>query len=76
MDIIARLEALAAAPKDWRCTSIFSDGKVRTLDQPTKAQAESYANGQRRYLGKKMKTADGRTVTLDVVEVTYIGKTA
>lgn len=74
MDIIAKLEALAAMPKDWRCVSIFSDGKVRTLDQPTKAQAESYANGQRRYLGKKIKTADGRTVTLDVVEVRYVGK--
>jgi hypothetical protein len=74
MDITARLEALAAMPKDWRCISIFSDGKVRNLDQPTKAQAEAHANGQRRFLGKVCgKTADGTPVTLDIVEVQYIG---
>ncbi|AEH88180.1 hypothetical protein [Mesorhizobium opportunistum] len=73
MDVVARLEALAAAPKVWRCISIFSDGKVRTHDQPTKAMAEGHATRQRRFLDKVVATVDGKNITLDIVEVQYIG---
>ncbi|TPI86414.1 hypothetical protein [Mesorhizobium sp. B2-8-9] len=73
-DITKRLDALAAAPKVWRCVSVFSDGTVRNLDQPLQAMAEAHAKGQRRFLGKVCgKTKDGVPVTLDIVEVTYIG---
>ena len=73
MDITARLEALAAAPKDWRCISIFSDGKVRNCDQPTQSMAEAHAKVQRRFVDKVVATVDGKDITLDIVEVQYIG---
>lgn len=72
MDITARLEALAAEPKNWRVTSTFSDGKVTTMDQPRQSMAEAHANGKRRYLGKVVKIIDGVNITLDSVEVTRI----
>ncbi|QPC90313.1 hypothetical protein [Mesorhizobium sp. INR15] len=60
-----RLEALSALPKLWRVTSIFSDGVVRTLDQPLQASAENYANRKREFLGKVV--ADGvRLVSVTV----------
>jgi len=68
MNATAILEALAAAPKEWRVTSVFSDGKVVTLDQPMKAQAEAHADGKRRFLGKTVSPA----VTLDSVTVSRI----
>jgi hypothetical protein len=74
MDIRARLEALAAAPKLWRVTATFSDGKVIILDQPTQAQADAHAKGKRRWLGKAVATKDGRTVTLDSVTVARIAE--
>lgn len=81
MNVLARLEALAAAPKVWRCVSVFSDGKVVNHDQPTQGMIEAHAVSQRRFLGKQAKRADGtlisepngRPITLDIVEVTYIG---
>ena len=73
MDITARLEALAAAPKVWRCISVFSDGKVRTCDQPMKSMAEAHAKAQRRFLNKVVATVDGKDITLNIVEVQYIG---
>lgn len=67
-----RLEALAAMPKEWRVTSVFSDGKVRTHDQPLEAMAEAHAKGQRRFLGKVVATKDGVDITLDSVTVSKV----
>lgn len=73
MDMTARLKALASAPKVWRCVSIFSDGKVRNFDQPMQSMAEAHAKSQRRFLNKVVATVDGKDITLDIVEVQYIG---
>jgi hypothetical protein len=42
-DVIARLEALAAAPKPWIATIHCDNGTTRTLRQPTKAMAVAHA---------------------------------
>lgn len=74
MDITKRLEALAAEPKNWRCTTTYSDGKVQTLDQPRQSMAEAHADGKRRFLGKVVHIKeDGTKVTCDSVVVEYIG---
>ncbi|MGX7874397.1 hypothetical protein ACVDG5_018045 [Mesorhizobium sp. ORM6] len=62
MDIRARLEALAALPKEWRCTTTFSDGHKRVLEQALQGSIESYAKGQRRYLGKVATHGNGKPV--------------
>lgn len=42
---LARLEALASAPKPWLCTVTLPDGSKREHRQPREAMARAY--GQR-----------------------------
>lgn len=72
MNVTQMLEAIATMPKEWRVTSIFSDGKVRILDQPLKGSAEAHAKAQRRFLGKVVANKDGIDITLDSVVVTQL----
>ena len=77
MNADALLARLAAAPKQWRCVSVFSDGVVRNCDQPTQAMAEAHAKRQRRFIGKPamhdngkpVTDKNGKPVTLDIVTV-------
>jgi len=52
--IRAKLEALAAKPREWRVTTVYQDGAVRVLDQPTEKQAENYASRERLKVGKDL----------------------
>ncbi|MCP4564044.1 MAG: hypothetical protein GY873_30210 [Bosea sp.] len=54
MDIRARLEALAAAPREWRVTTHYADGATREHDTHTQAGAENFATGERRRIGRDL----------------------
>lgn len=45
MNVLDRLEALAAAPKPWLCTVTLPNGSLRENRQPREAMAHAY--GQR-----------------------------
>ena len=71
MDMVARLEALAAGPKPWLVTSIWSNGE-RTLRQPREAMARNYAEREARRIGKDLISREtGETVQLLGVTVEY-----
>jgi hypothetical protein len=54
MDILARLEALASNPRNWRVTTHYADGRTRHHDTHSAAQAENYAIGERRKIGREL----------------------
>lgn len=53
-DIVARLEALAASPREWRVTTRYECGKVRTFDAHSEAAANNHAVGERRKIGREL----------------------
>ncbi|RWX70430.1 hypothetical protein EN780_03280 [Mesorhizobium sp. M4B.F.Ca.ET.089.01.1.1] len=72
MDITKRLEALAAMPRNWRVTTHYADGATHHHDTHTAPQAENFAIGERRKIGRDLISREtGETVR--VVSVT-IGK--
>lgn len=69
MDIRAKLEALAAAPRGWRVTTLYADGSAKTHDSHVLAGAKNFAIGERRKIGRELiDRATGNKVR--VVEVT------
>lgn len=69
MDIRTKLEALAAAPRGWRVTTLYADGSVKTHDSHVLAGAKNFAIGERRKIGRELiDRATGNKVR--VVEVT------
>lgn len=73
MDIVARLEALAAAPKTHRVTTHYACGKTRTFDAHSEAAARNHALGESRSIGRDLiDRATGATVRKVRVEVTPI----
>lgn len=72
MDIIARLESLAAAPKDWLVTITYACGKIRTHRQPREVMAQNFAEREARKIGKRLiERETGRIVIIESVSVTY-----
>ena len=60
MELIARRLAM---PKMYRVTTYYECGKTRTHDTATLAQAENYATGERRAIGRNLICRDtGATV--------------
>lgn len=74
-DVVAMLERLAAEPKPFQVVGMWrhEDGSLERkpyrTPQPRLSMAENCANGLRRFVGKPEKTASGRTVTLESVEI-------
>lgn len=58
MDIRARLEALAAKPREWRVTTHYADGATRQHDSHSQAGAENYATGERRKIGRALRSRE------------------
>jgi hypothetical protein len=54
MDMTARLEALAAAPKPWLVSVVYEDGRVRTIRQPLEKQAINIAERESARIGKTL----------------------
>lgn len=54
MNAVARLEALAAGPKPWLVTTIYADGRTRTLRQPREAMARNFAEREASKIGRKL----------------------
>lgn len=74
MDIRERLEALAALPREWRVTTHYESGATRHHDTHTAAQAENFAIGERRKIGRDLiERATGRTVRVVKVTIGRIG---
>lgn len=69
MDILDFIEARLAAPKRFRTTTTYRNGDIRHHDTETLAQAENWADGERRKIGKKVINRDTRETTF-VVSVT------
>lgn len=73
MDILARLEALAAKPRNWRVTTHYTDGRTRHHDTHSAAQAESYAVGERRKIGRDLISREtGEPVRVERVAIAKI----
>jgi len=69
MDIRARLEQLAAQPREWRVTTHYANGATKTHDTHNQAGAENFAIGERRKVGRELISREtGETVS--VVDVT------
>lgn len=69
-DIIARMRAM---PKAWRVVTIYDNGTSRTHETATEEQANNYATGDRRRIGKPLvDRASGRTVIVVSVTVERI----
>lgn len=43
-----------AAPKAFRVITVYADGSFRNHDAATLAQAENFASGERRKIGKRL----------------------
>lgn len=72
MCVLSKLEALAAAKRDWRVTTLYADGSVKTHDSHTRAGADNFAIGERRKIGRNLiDRANGKTVR--VVDVYVAG---
>jgi hypothetical protein len=68
----AEIEALIARklaePKRWRVVTAYADGRIKNHDTAVIGQAENWAIGERRKIGKKMiDRENGQTV--EVIEV-------
>lgn len=69
-DIIAKA---LAAPKNFRVITTYADGRERTHDTATAAQAEMWAIGERRKIGvAKIDRETGATVSVKSVEIVNI----
>lgn len=51
-----------AAPKVFRVTTAYDDGRIRTHDTETAAQAENWATGERRKIGRELTDRETDTV--------------
>lgn len=73
MDIRARLEALAAAPKTHRVTTHYACGKTRTFDAHSEAAANTHAITESRNVDRDLiDRVTGATVRKVRVEVAPI----
>ncbi len=73
MDIRARLEALAAAPRTHRVTMTYACGKVRTYDARSMREAQATASRESASIGKdKIERETGRAVRMVSVVVSAI----
>lgn len=72
MDIIAKLEALAAGPKPWAAVTTYKSGRVRVLAQPREAMARNHAEMEARKIGRKLiDRMTGETVEVVSVAVEF-----
>ena len=70
MDITARLEALAAAPKPFVVIIVYSDGEIRRIEAGSKGAAENAAFQPTRQIGKDITRREtGETVQITSVEI-------
>ena len=72
MDMIARLEALTSGPRPWLVSTIYEDGRVRTLRQPFEKSARNFAERESRNIGRDLISREtGATVRIKAVTVEY-----
>lgn len=70
MDISARLEALAAAPKPWRYVIRYVGGRVVTIGALSEAAANNGASMYKRKIGRPLISREtGETVVIESVTV-------
>lgn len=70
LDLIAK--RLAAA-KNFRVVTTYADGKTRVHETETRGQAENWATGERRKIGRDLISRDtGATVRVVSVEIERI----
>lgn len=68
--LIARIQAM---PKKFEVVTLFADGKKRSHQTATFGQAESYAVGERRKIGKSLINREtGETVNVIDVYVSTL----
>jgi len=70
MTIAERLAALAAAPRNWRVTTHYADSAPYHHETHTSAQAETWAIGERRKIGKQLLSRETeKQVTVTAVTI-------
>ncbi len=70
MSATALISAMLARPKQWRVSTIYADGAVRTHDVHSFGQAENWATGERRKIGRKLLSREtGQTVEVTRVSI-------
>jgi hypothetical protein len=68
--INALIAARLAAPKNFRVVTLYVSGATRTHDTETAGQAENYAVGERRKIGRDLISREtGKTVRVVSVEI-------
>lgn len=73
MDIEALIAKRLAAPKSFRVTTTYADGKTKTHDTETIGQAENYARGQLHKINRDLIDRDtGNTVRVIDVAISDI----
>jgi len=70
MDLIAKR---LAAPKNFRISTIYADGTVKTHDTETLGQAENWATGENAMIGRDLiDRMTGKKVRVVAVEIVRI----
>jgi hypothetical protein len=54
MNITERIEMLRNMPKAWRVTTHYADGSTMVHDAALEVQAQNWAVGERRKIGRKL----------------------
>lgn len=57
-EIAALLARRLAAPKQFEVVTLFADGSSRKFETETRAQAENYAVGEKRKVGRILKSRE------------------
>ena len=57
-EIAALLARRLAAPKQFEVVTLFADGTSRSFETETRGQAENYAVGEKRKVGKVLKNRE------------------
>ena len=73
MNAIDLITKRLAAAKNFRVVTTFADGKTRVHETETCGQAENWATGERRKIGRDLISRDtGATVRVASVEIERI----
>lgn len=68
LEIAALIATRLAAPKKFEIVTLFADGTSRSFKTETRGQADNYAVGERRKIGRKLINRENGA-TVEVVDV-------
>lgn len=68
MNALDLINRRLAAPKQFEVVTLYADGTSRRFETETRGQADNYAVGERRKVGRQL-VSRGNGATVEVVDV-------